>query len=85
MNTGCAGTHGYVVGSVMESALTVDAFTITETPSTTTTFPAGVGAKLFPTTVNVPPGRSGSGFTETISGAFAFGTSVTLIVACDVC
>src|ERR1035437_3723168 len=85
MNTGCDGAQENDVGSVRESAFTVDAFTVTGTPSTTTTFPAGVGAKLFPTTVTVPPGRSGSELTETISGAFGFGVSVTLIVACADC
>ena len=85
MNTGRDGAHGNVVGSVMDIALTVDALTVTGTPSTTTTFPAGVGAKLFPTRVTVPPGRSGTGFTETISGALALCVSVTLMVACAVC
>ena len=82
MNTGCDGAQGNVVGRVIESALIDAAFTVTGTPSTTTTFAAGVGAKLFPTTVNVPPGRSGSGFTETMTGALAFGVSVTLMDAC---
>ncbi len=85
MNTLCEGAHENVAGSVIDSAFTVAALTVTGTPSTTTTFPPTVGAKLFPTTVNVPPGRSGDGSTETISGADGFGVSVTLIVACATC
>src|ERR1035437_9122765 len=85
MNAGRDGEHGNEEGSVMDNAVDDAAFTVTGTPSTTTAFPAGVSAKLFPTTVKVPPGRSGSGLTETMSGAFGFGASVTVIAAVAAC
>ena len=85
MNTLREGAHENVAGSVIDSAFTVAALTVAGTPSTTTTFPATVGAKLFPTTVNVPPGRSGDGSTDTISGADGFGETVTVIAACATC
>ena len=85
MNAGCDGAHGNDEGSVMDSAVVDAALTVTGTPSTTTTLPGGVGAKLFPTSVKVPPGRSGWGLTETMSGAFGFGVSVTVILATAVC
>src|ERR1035437_38540 len=85
MNAGRDGEHANEVGSVIDNAVGDAAFTATGTPSTTTAFPAGVGAKLFPTTVNVPPGRSGSGRTETMTGAPGFGVSVTLIRAAADC